>query len=419
MQAGFFRKEVLSPAAKGVYGPICLTQSLQSWVLVTTAILVVSCFLTYLTIGSYTKRATAIGFLTPVDGVVRIFPPIAGVISERLVDEGKTVSKGEVLFVISDERNQFGQGKQLKVGEAHTLSLRLRMENLLKARELSITSSEQNERTIKNKIRMINEELTHRNTQVALQIKRVESAFRTLQRYRELSDVRAVSEVEIQERNDLYEAQQAELLSMQRQKVELQRALVSAEDELRQIPISMNRSLTDIDREVGLLAQETVETEARGRYAITAPMDGVISSVTAQLGQSTNGQAIASLLPADSPLKANLYLPSRAIGFVKIGQKVRIRYQAYPYQKFGQYSGIVDEISRNPIQVGDIPLTLPLTTQEGVYGVSVKLASQHIVAYGKDVVLRPGMIMEADIEQDRRRLIEWIIEPLFGFEKYL
>lgn len=107
------------------------------------------------------------------------------------------------------------------------------------------------------------------------------------------------------------------------------------------------------------------------------------------------------------------------MGFVEIGQKVRIRYQAYPYQKFGQYDGIVEEISRNPIQVGDIPTTLPLAIQEGVYGVSVRLSSQTIVVYGREIALRPGMIMEADIEQDRRRLIEWIIEPLYGFEKYL
>lgn len=414
-----FRKEVMTPSARGVYGSIYLTRSLSTWLLVTIAVILVTCFLGYLLLGSYTKRATAVGYITPADGVVRIFPPIAGVISEKFVEEGKTVLKDEILFIISDERNQIYRGERLKVGEAYAISVKQRKENLLRAREIAKATAAQNEVSLKNKIRITNEELRQREAQINLQVRRVESAFQLVQRYKTLLEARAVSAAELQERNNFYEALQAELLNMQRQKLEQNRALIGSEDELRQVPNMLERALFEIDKELDLLAQETVELTVRNRYAITAPMDGVISSVTGQLGQSTNGLPVASLLPAGSALKANLYLPSKAVGFIKIGQNVRIRYQAYPYQKFGQYEGVVDEISHNPIQIGEIPTALPILTQEGVYKVSVKLASQHITAYGKNIMLRPGMIIDADIEQDRRRLIEWIMEPLFGISKYI
>lgn len=414
-----FRKEVLNPSANGVYGSINLIRPLSSWLLVTIAVALVTGLLTYLILGSYTKRATAIGYLIPAGGLVRIFAPISGVISERFAEEGKIVSKDDVLFIISDERTQLIQGGHLRIGDSHIQSLKQRRDNLLKAKDLSIASAIQNENTIKNRIEVIDEELRQRDLQINLQANRVESALKLLQRYKRLSEARAVSEVEMQERNDIYEAQQAELLNMQRQKIELRRTLRNFENELRQAPILREQGIADINKELYLLAQETYEAEARDKYAITAPMNGMISSVNAQLGQSTNGQAIANLLPEGSLLKANLYLPSRAIGFIKNGQKVKIRYQAYPYQKFGQYDGIVDEISRTPMRIDEIPTILPLAIQEGVYRVSVKLNSQNITAYGRDMPLRAGMIIEADIEQDRRRLIEWVLEPLVALDKYI
>ncbi|WP_077296504.1 HlyD family efflux transporter periplasmic adaptor subunit [Aquaspirillum sp. LM1] len=187
---------------------------------------------------------------------------------------------------------------------------------------------------------------------------------------------------------------------------------------MHQIPTRTDQELADIDRDFGVLAQETAELQTRDRYAITAPLDSIVTSITAQVGQPINGQALAILLPVDAQLEANLYLPSRAIGFIEIGQKVRLRYQAYPYQKFGQYDGIVKEIARSPIPVNELPMASPLISQEVVYRVTVKLAAQYILAYGKQIMLRPGMALEADIEQERRRLIEWILEPLYGFHKY-
>ena len=334
------------------------------------------------------------------------------------MEEGQRVRRGDILFVLTDERSQVSGGHIVTLREVHATSLEQRRTSLQKAREAGQLLAKQTRRGLQNRIAMLRDELSRNDQQIDLQQGRVDSATQVLQRYRQLAQERFISALALNEKEDAVAAQRAQLLSLQRQNTELKRNLAAAKDELRQVPIRTEQTLADIDRDLGALAQETAELQTRDRYAITASMDGVVTSITAQLGQTVNGQAMASLLPVDAQLEASLYLPSRAVGFVEIGQKVRLRYQAYPYQKFGQYDGEVKEIARSPIPVSELPVVLPLASHEGVYRVTVKLAAQHILAYGERVALRSGMVLEADIEQDRRRLIEWIFEPLYGLHKY-
>ena len=127
------------------------------------------------------------------------------------------------------------------------------------------------------------------------------------------------------------------------------------------------------------------------------------------------GQPLLSLLPGDGTLEAELLVPSRAIGFIEPGDSVLLRFQAYPYQKFGHHQGRVERISRsalNPAEVGS--LVGSAQAGEPLYRVTVKLAGQTVMAYGNAEALKPGMLLEADVLGERRRLIEWIFEPLFS-----
>ena len=71
-------------------------------------------------------------------------------------------------------------------------------------------------------------------------------------------------------------------------------------------------------------------------------------------------------------------------------------------------------IARNPLAPSDLGFTPPDGSREPLYRIKVELESQSIGAYGKPEPLRPGMQVEADILLDRRRLIEWIFEPILS-----
>ena len=127
---------------------------------------------------------------------------------------------------------------------------------------------------------------------------------------------------------------------------------------------------------------------------------------------------MASLLPAGAKLQAQLFAPSSAIGFLRPDQKVQLRYQAFPYQKFGHQSGAVVQVSRSPLQATELA-GLPLQAAAGgsaepLYRITVRLDQQSVAAYGQAQALSPGMQLEADVLLDKRRLIEWLFEPVLG-----
>jgi membrane fusion protein len=167
------------------------------------------------------------------------------------------------------------------------------------------------------------------------------------------------------------------------------------------------------------LAQQSAENEARQRIVVRAPQDGVVTGVLAAIGQNvTPVAALASLLPADAKLQAQLFAPSSAVGFVRPEQTVQLRYQAFPYQKFGHQTGSVTQVSRSPLQAAELaglPLPAAISANgEPLYRITVTLDHQSVAAYGQAQALSPGMQLEADVLLDRRRLIEWLFEPVLG-----
>ena len=100
---------------------------------------------------------------------------------------------------------------------------------------------------------------------------------------------------------------------------------------------------------------------------------------------------------------------------------MRLRYAAYPYQKFGMGEGVVDAIEKSPYAPQELPTQVVATLGPGalqggesVYRIVVALDAQTIDTYGQRQALRPGMVFEADVIQDRRRLYEWLLEPIYG-----
>jgi len=152
---------------------------------------------------------------------------------------------------------------------------------------------------------------------------------------------------------------------------------------------------------------------------VRATQDGIATGITAQPGQTVNvSQSLATVLPMNARLEAELYAPSRSAGFVKPGMTVMLRYQAYPYQKFGQYRGQVREVSSIAMRPEEMLLpgaTLPTgATSEPLYRIRVTLEHQGVQAYGMEQPLKSGTALDASILLERRRLYEWILEPLYS-----
>jgi multidrug efflux pump subunit AcrA (membrane-fusion protein) len=159
------------------------------------------------------------------------------------------------------------------------------------------------------------------------------------------------------------------------------------------------------------------EGEGAKSLAVVAPIDGVATAVDATVGDYIPlGRAVVSIIPNELKLCAKLLVPPSAIRFVKKGDKVRLRYDAFPYQEFGTYGGTIAVISRTPVGSSDAiagSAQQPASRIGPTYEVLVNLESQSVKIHGKSEGLLIGMAVSADIPQDTRPIYQWLLDPLY------
>jgi multidrug efflux pump subunit AcrA (membrane-fusion protein) len=146
---------------------------------------------------------------------------------------------------------------------------------------------------------------------------------------------------------------------------------------------------------------------------ITSPVTGKVLTAGAQNGMVTNADTTLFLIaPEDGKLIARMLVPSRAVGFLKENQDIRLAVDAFPYQRFGTLSARIRRISGSTILPDQAEV--PFAFQEASYLVDGELQSASISAYGNSVRIENGMQFSADIVIDRRTLLEWLLDPLYA-----
>ena len=368
----------------------------------------------FVTQGSYTRRSTVAGHLVPQAGMIRVQTPQTGVIIERKVAEGQVVRKGEVLFVLSSDR--VGSGAR---------DIQQDISREIQQRSLSMQSEiARNDKALNDEISHVNRRISALQAdaqtierQIEQQRRRVAVAQDIKNRYQGLADQDYIAKEQlIQKELDLSE-QQSRLQALERDVQASKRELVNAAREIDSTKSRYANLNSTLQRTISTSQQELTEVDSRRRVLVTAPEDGRATLVSGEVGQvADTPRPLLNLLPVQNQLQARLFAPSRTIGFVRPGDKVLLRYQAYPYQKFGLHEGKVVSISTASVASTELAgFTLPdVAAGEPVYGITVELQSQSVKAYGQAQALQAGQRLDADILQETRKLYEWMLEPLYS-----
>ncbi len=419
-----FRTEALEAQKTQWLGSIVLMRPLSFSVVCVGALCITLALALLLVFGQYTKRARVMGVLAPERGVIKVLPPQAGLILARHVNEGDRVKAGDKLFTVSLDRVTQNASQSTASGASAALleSYKARKGNLTLERANQTALAAQQRQQISVSITNGELELGQLRREIATQTTRVKSAEGQVAKLQALADQKFVSDMALQQKSDELLDQQSRLLGLERALGERNRALVTLRGEFDQLALKSERERAAIDRSVMELDQAAISTEAQREIIITAPQSGTIATVQAEPGQIASGQPLLAILPEGAQLQAHLFAPSASVGFVAPGQTVRLRYAAYPYQKFGQHQGEVIAVTRVPFGAQELPANLGQTVMaaaqmgEGLYRITVGLKAQTILAYGQEQGLVAGLQLEADVLQESRSLLEWLFEPLFSIQ---
>jgi len=415
MSQSLFRQEVLE-AKRGTWlGGISLAQPLRLWVLTAAAAMIATAVILFVTFGTYTRRSTVTGQLVPTQGLATVLAPATGVITRLHLPEGDKVAAGRPLALVTVPRVTVASGDTQTALEQHLQQRQAGLHPAQQAQQQQLQAQTQGTQT---QLAVARRELAQLETEVATRQEQIRIAQETLGRLRQLESGQYVSILQIKQQESAVLEYTSEMQSLQRQAIGTRRVIAQLQQAAQELPAQQQATAAGYQRDVAQLEQERVQTEISAALVVNAPVSGVLATQMVKPGQAVQaGQPLLSLLPADGRLEAELLVPSRAIGFIEPGDKVLLRYQAYPYQKFGHQEGRVERISRSALSSGELGALIGNAQQgEPFYRVTVSLARQVITAYGKPELLKPGMLLDADVLGERRRLIEWIFEPLYSLK---
>jgi membrane fusion protein len=392
------------------WGQVALLQPLSTKIITWFIVAAVTIIVTFLFLAQYSRKETVIGYLMPTAGTAKIFASQQGTIREIFVKEGQEVEERQPLLAI-DTSQIAANGQDVNVSILSTLeSHRNRLTPQIAA-EQERTKSEQARLTAS--IGGLEAEIYELQAQIDNQHERIRVSDVLVSNVAGLRARGLMTEPEYRQRELAALDQKQKLNSLNQQIAAKQNQLTETRYSLEQLPTVMEGKIQSLRSELATTEQRMAEVSGRRAYVIRAPAAGRISTLQATVGQFADPRLLQmEIIPNERVLQAELFVPTRAIGFVRTGQHVRILYEAFPYQQFGAYGGRVSKVSQTILTKSDA--SGPIELKEPAYKVTAELDRPDIDAYGKKIPLQADMLLRADIILEKRLLISWLLDPLLS-----
>lgn len=417
MSKKLFREKAIDAQKSKWIGEVILIRPFSFTVLTICVAIIAVAIVVLLFFASYTKRTTVQGQLMPNTGLIRVFANEGGIVDKKFIQDGQHVNKDAPLYAIRMTRYSATGNYNASVEQQIEVKRQTFDTEKDKLKDMYHHNYEQTQAEIS----ALKLEIDKVNALIQEQKQRLALAQQNVNRYQGLRDKDYISVEEFQAKQDSYLNQKLAVQSYERDRIAKQSELANKEIMLKSLSSKLEGDLVNVDRQIASNKQESIENKARDQLIVKATSSGSIASINAQVGQQINPSVpLLNIVPEDSVLEAHLYVPSSAIGFIKVNQPVKLRFQAYPYQKFGQANGKITAISETTINTqelsnqGELSTNLNLNQSEPIYVVKVSLDHQSMKAYGENKELKVGMAFDADVLQEKRKLYEWVLEPLYS-----
>lgn len=362
----------------------------------------------WLTTGTYSRTEIVSGWVVPAGPTARIYPAQRGTLVSLNVTEGKKVRQGDRLGAV--EIQSANEISSDPADRALDIVKRQRAQ-LGEQQQLAEMTNAQEIRRLNGAVSQMRIRLATMDRQIALQRTRVASARSSFSILSDAEKKKYISRIDFENQRRGYLEEQARLESLSAERAARGGEYLETLAQLRKLPIQLRERVADLNASGMTLEQQQLDIERSRALVLKSPIKGQVVALQARVGQSVAPQMpVMYVLGDDARMEVELYAPSRAIGFAKVGQEVRLMYDAFPYQQFGSFTGTVYEISRTAL--GPDEIQAPLKPTEPTYRVRIRLDRQAITAFGRTYAIQPGMTLKANVILERQSFLDWLLEPI-------
>jgi len=391
-------------------------------------ILVVSVF------GRLDIVATTKGKLIPDDRVKVIQPAITGVVRQISVHDGQRVNAGDPLLVldttqaVADTNNAHASKVDAALAIARSKALLDAQQTHTPPKVVAVAGATTDDyqqaqhyadgiyREYQDKYDSAQQELLKRTGELDSTVHEIEKleataplARQAADDYKALAAKKYVANTDYLEKEQTALEQEHELAAQISHRQELAAAVAEQRADIASTTSQFRREQLDqIDKASQQLTQskndETKAQTRQGLLTLTAPVAGTVQQLAVHTlgGVVTTAQSVMEIVPDDT-VEVETNIENKDIGFVKVGQEAAIKFEAFPYTRFGYLKGQVTSVSNDATQDKKLGL---------VFVAHVKLPTNRFHVYDKWIALTPGMEVTAEIRTGTQSVAHYFLDPL-------
>lgn len=416
-----FRQEAIDHQKAKWAGSALLLKGVPAWIIAGACAFFFFILLAAVTFGSYTRRINVEGEVITQPRAINIFSPQQGFIAKTLVQTGAEVTKGTPLYQLDVSRVARSGNVTATATEAIDRQI-VQVEGIIAKLERNKHETQQN---IKRQIEKSEE--ANKKAQVLIDnaAKGLEEMRRSMRSYEDYQRQGLVNKEQFNNQRYLYYQQQNSYQSLNAQVIQESLKINQLQSELTTSAADFDNQISQYQYQLSDLQHQLAEVDAGGMLIISAPGDGRVESLSVTEGQMVNpGDSLAQLTPTDiNAYFLVLWLPNSSMPYVSPGDRINIRYEAFPYQKFGQFPGHVHAISAVPASAQEMSTysSAPKAPGGGIdqpyYKVIVALDNTAFTLSGRTLRLTSGMKAQSTLFLEARPLYQWILSPYYDIKK--
>lgn len=418
-----FRQEVFDYQETKWTGKALLISGVPPWVVATVSLTIIIVFISAIIFGNYTRRINVSGEVTTLPRSINIFASQQGYITKTLVKVGDDVVKGQAIYQI-DIGKVTDSGRVSQYNQQAIERQLTQVESIIKKLQSNKTATLSN---IQDKKKKYEAAYKQSSQLVKDSQENVESMRKIAESYSEYQRQGLITKEQVNNQTYSYYQQQSAFQGLYNQNMQEALQITNLDSEIITRSADFDNQISKYQLQYGDLQRQLAETVATGVLVINAPSTGRIESLSVTTGQMVNmGDSLAQLVPGtDATYYLVLWLPNHALPYVTTGDRVNVRYDAFPFEKFGQFSGRIDTLSTVPASIQEMesynnaPLRHPEMGTESYYKALIELDKVQFNHKGKTRHLAGGMKAQSTLFLEKRPLYQWMFSPFYDMKKSL
>ncbi|WP_231617147.1 HlyD family secretion protein [Erwinia sorbitola] len=339
-----------------------------------------------------------------------------GFIIQRKVSAGERVIAGQPLYAINVSRSTtFGV-----VGQRQHQDIESQIQTTDKIIARTLENKRVTLEALSRQKAHYQQALDHANIIIKEAQKGLGVMKTNMENYQHYRQKGLINNDQLTNQSTVYYQQQNDLLTLTAQNEQNTLQILMLEGSLRTQSTDFDNEILKLGIQKHELQRQLTDIDAADTVIVTSPVAGRVDSVSVTDGQMVSGgDSLLQIIPGNvSSYELVLWVPDSAIPWLRQGEKINIRYDAYPSEKFGQFPGTISGISLTPASAQEMA-SYPAAPRPDPgsphtwYKVLVRPDISGFHWQGQQLLPENGMKATCTLFLEERKLYQWLLSPLY------